>query len=328
MNAEDDGLTDYERQRAENIKRNEQMLKSLGLENDSRKRPRRNPKPKPKPKAKLKVEPQEPLRRSSRNLGVPAPQYSEKVYAELDRWERAESNPKAAKRRRPAPSPSARAADAKPITKFQAKSDVNFARDMDIDVEAFVSNWLGKEMPAFGKACVMSTAAAAVSIGVAEPKDGAAASGVVPRFNKYSGVAEWSNALFLFVNIGGADYANNFLEGGQSITWFGGSRMHPDTKVVKRLLQYGRAAANPTPDTKPHKATPRSTTPTPVPRQSSIVLLCRFQGEPYVCCGRLAYVEHSELEMPLRFVWRLMDADALLAREKGRFLDMLRLEEE
>jgi len=38
-------------------------------------------------------------------------------------------------------------------------------------------------------------------------------------------------------------------------------------------------------------------------------------------------VEHSELEMPLRFVWRLMDADALLAREKGRFLDMLRLEE-
>ncbi len=44
---------------------------------------------------------------------------------------------------------------------------------------------------------------------------------------RYSGVAEWANCVFLWVNIGGKDgYHNAFSEEGRLMTWFGGSRMH------------------------------------------------------------------------------------------------------
>lgn len=52
-----------------------------------------------------------------------------------------------------------------------------------------------------------------------------------PKFNKYSGVAEWSNCMFLWVNIAakGGEYLNDFLDDGRFITWYGGSKMHKGT---------------------------------------------------------------------------------------------------
>lgn len=47
----------------------------------------------------------------------------------------------------------------------------------------------------------------------------------VPKFNKYSGVAEWNNAVFLWVNVDGNTYGNSFYSEGRYITWFGGNRM-------------------------------------------------------------------------------------------------------
>jgi hypothetical protein len=58
--------------------------------------------------------------------------------------------------------------------------------------------------------------------------------GIQPRFNKYSGVCEWNNCAFLWVNIskgGGVNYNNQFNEKGRFITWFGGSKMAQDSGI-------------------------------------------------------------------------------------------------
>jgi len=39
------------------------------------------------------------------------------------------------------------------------------------------------------------------------------------KFSKYSGVVEWRNAVLLWVNVGGRDYANAFADNGQRMTW-------------------------------------------------------------------------------------------------------------
>jgi hypothetical protein len=52
--------------------------------------------------------------------------------------------------------------------------------------------------------------------------------GISPRFSKYSGVLEWKNCVFLWVNLhckNKSQYDNEFFEGGKSFVWFGGSRM-------------------------------------------------------------------------------------------------------
>lgn len=72
---------------------------------------------------------------------------------------------------------------------------------------------LGETIDAYGKAAVMA----------------AANNGIQPRFSKYSGVCEWRNCVFLWVNIMKAackgGYNNTFNEKGRFMTWFGGSKM-------------------------------------------------------------------------------------------------------
>jgi hypothetical protein len=62
----------------------------------------------------------------------------------------------------------------------------------------------------------------------------AANGGKAPKFNKYSGVVEWRNALFIWVNIGfpNNEYSNRFLDGGKLMTWFGGSRMNAGISLL------------------------------------------------------------------------------------------------
>lgn len=53
--------------------------------------------------------------------------------------------------------------------------------------------------------------------------------GQTPKFSKYSGILEWSNCIYLWVNLGGPStpdsYENTFLDNGRSFVWFGGSKM-------------------------------------------------------------------------------------------------------
>lgn len=46
-------------------------------------------------------------------------------------------------------------------------------------------------------------------------------------------------------------------------------------------------------------------------REDAVLLFCRLPKEPYVFCGRLGYDKHWPCERPVRFVWRLLDAERL-----------------
>ena len=46
------------------------------------------------------------------------------------------------------------------------------------------------------------------------------AAGGACTFNKMSGIQEWRNAVFLFVNIASGGYNNVFLKEFQQMTWF------------------------------------------------------------------------------------------------------------
>jgi len=80
-------------------------------------------------------------------------------------------------------------------------------RDLHADVPRLQREWLGRFIPPLGgqvKTAVMQLAVR----------------GVVPKFNKYSGIIEWANAFFLCINIGGDNYRNVFLDDGRRMTWF------------------------------------------------------------------------------------------------------------
>ena len=116
-------------------------------------------------------------------------------------------------------------------------------------------------------------------------------------FNKYCGVQEWQNCIFLWVNLN-SDSPNDFLDNAKQITWFGGSRMHDDSPVIHKLLKHGKDATTKKEDAK-------------------IILWCRrYQPDvkkftPYVCFGRLGYESHIPGSRPLSFVWNLLDYEGL-----------------
>ena len=127
-------------------------------------------------------------------------------------------------------------------------------------------------------------------------------------FNKYCGVQEWSNCVFLWVNLATSDSPNDFLLDGRQITWFGGSRMHDESPVIHKLIQYGQDAMVKKDDSK-------------------IILWCRrYQTEnkkftPYVCLGRLGYESHIPGSSPLSFVWNLLDYGGLKNHEDSAVRD-------
>ena len=89
------------------------------------------------------------------------------------------------------------------------------------------------------------------------------------RFSKYSGVLEWKNCTFLWVNIQpDADYPNKFLDGGKRMTWFGGSLMKKATPVVQRLARADGSNGD------------------------TIILFVRFEKESYVCLGNIRWNPH------------------------------------
>ena len=173
----------------------------------------------------------------------------------------------------------------------------NSVRSIDIDVSKLVigeNGLLGRMVEQFGKDYVINKAFQVAS----SLQDQQRLFGTRLSFNKYCGVQEWGNAIFLWVNLGSKDntVVNNFLNYGKKITWFGGSKMHDDSPVVQKLLKFGKDATK---------------------SESNIVLwIRRYDTEskkftPYICMGRLSYDSHEPRSHPLAFVWNLIDADLL-----------------
>lgn len=132
-------------------------------------------------------------------------------------------------------------------------------------------------------------------------------SGVCPSFNRMSGICEWANCVFLFVNVGGSDYDNLLYFSRSSeprvddlvaedsgaacavMTWFAQPRQDPDTPVLLRMRRS---------DVEP------------------VLVFFRVVGVPeYIFGGRLQYVAHDAAARPLQFWFRLADWQALHASQ-------------
>jgi hypothetical protein len=130
---------------------------------------------------------------------------------------------------------------------------------------------------------------------------GAGSAGGCPGFNKYSGVAEWRNAIFIWVNVpsggsGAEDYPNEFFEDGRYMSWFGGSRMHADSPVVQRLL-----SASSVKDEGARGSDHGCT----------VLLLVRVDTEPYTCLGRVRAQSADLARHPVAVRWELIDRHRL-----------------
>jgi hypothetical protein len=313
-------LSTFERRRIRKIQRNAEKLIALGLDPAGLTTIAIGPKKRLDPEVARKRRPKRkrvaaaPERVSERILGIEAPNY-----ADIDVRE------PAAPRSRPRGLPPRRAARAKPnyaedaIEKAAAPlapraataADLNprSIRNLDVGLDALHSTHLGEVMLPAYKRTVMQNANS---------------DGTMPRFSRMSGIQEWSNAVMLFVNVfvGSGDcYKNVFLDGGRQITWFAQNRQWEGTPVVQRLIHSspdavkgeassdgeegaGSAAAAAADDVAEEEEEEEAT---------PVLLFCREEKQGYVFCGRLRYVAHDPDRLPIRFVWELVDYDALKA---------------
>jgi hypothetical protein len=262
-------LSAYELERQQNILQNNARLKELGLDAPiAPSVPIRRPPA--KRRAPLPAVPIEGVRRSTRQRSVVMP-YS-------DETPLPQSQPaKPAPRTLPYEAPD----DDTPFEGHDDDDDdpdvpatpterpppeVGTARSRRVDVDKVVDAYLGQSVPGPPTKLSVVTAIAGNT-----------------RFSKYSGSLEFKNAVVLWVNIGGNDYRNVFMDGGKRMTWYASPRNDERTPVVQRLLS----------------------------RQEPVLLFCRLPGEPYVCCGRLAYSTHVPRRQPLKFEWELADLPKL-----------------
>jgi hypothetical protein len=135
--------------------------------------------------------------------------------------------------------------------------------------------------------------------------------GHLPRFSKYSGVAPWADGYFLWINVdvdpgtgrSRSEHPNEFLDGGERMTWFGGSTMHPESAVVLGLLQAGRTASSISEGEQQEEQEQDSLAPPP----HSVVVFVREVKRPYACFGRVALDRVDLSRRPVRMTWRFLD---------------------
>jgi hypothetical protein len=163
------------------------------------------------------------------------------------------------------------------------------------DAGAVDVGYLGRTMAQTGKAHVMQECARYRLV------SSSSLSNVVPinssneppiSFNKYSGVQEWGNdVLFLWINLNGpqSDVTNEFPHQGRHVTWYGGSNMHDQTKVIGQLVRVGMHVAEAKTSANRNESSGDSKVHDP-----AIILWCRQYDSsvkafgPYVCLGRLS----------------------------------------
>lgn len=287
--------------REANIARNNEFLANLGLspggetqmskDLDSQKKLRQNKRNKRKNEDNNSAQ-LEPTRRSSRNIGKPAVEYKEKGYinyelldAEVgkrrsnrnsvkqpfdytymdEEWKESDLISKSLNKYL------SKGKDLTPIIKTEA--DPKSSRSLNSEYEQFLNELLCIPLDAPTKAEVMSKS---YSKGT-------------PKFSKYSGVVEWSNCIYLWVNIANenCDYPNEMREDGKLISWFGGSRMHSDTPVVSRL-------------TNPNKK-----------GKDKVLLFVRFDKESYTCLGEVIPKQCFLDTHPISCVWELKNYEEI-----------------
>ena len=205
-------MSEFELKRLDNIKRNEEFLKNIGIE---------SVKPTPlEARVKYRSSPQkrgnsglikafQPSRISLRLLEKPAPTFDESV---IENFSALEDTVRNAKKHKTQSRP--------PIERLPPDPDTSRAINAQLEPMLSTEN-LGFKVSDFGKAYVMAQFNG----------------GLLPRFSKYSGVAEFKNCVILWVNIGKevSDYPNTFSKSGRNINWFGGNKM-TSGKVIFNIM--------------------------------------------------------------------------------------------
>ena len=129
-----------------------------------------------------------------------------------------------------------------------------------------------------------------------------------PKFSKYSGVVEWANCVYLWVNLGSknpGEFINVFTEQGRYMTWYGGSRMHAESPITSRLLPPGTVNTTsiaPAPKIKANK-------------NNKILLFVRLEHEHYICLGPVVATAYNIDTHPIEFTWELQMFEQLKNRD-------------
>jgi hypothetical protein len=312
-----DPLSTYEQVRADNIKRNETFLSEIGID---------SVKFKQGSEAKVKrsrgtkvIIPVDPLtvRRSSRVAALPI-EHTQLSYADVSDNEDVKKGIRYGykqKRKRTEDSTDINGVDANNEelkVKYETKTvlaDNASCREINSNYEIFIgtdsggdlatedstknNNNLGEllENVGFGKAAIMA----------------ASNHNLCPKFSKYSGVVEWKNCVYLWVNLGQSkpgEYINKFTEKGKYMTWYGGSRMHAESPITHRILPPGQVVSS-------------MLDPAPLIKKSKnnlILLFVRLEGEPYCCLGPVKAEKYDIDTHPVAFTWELLLWDKLQNR--------------
>lgn len=268
--AVDDKPSKYELERLANIEHNESVLRSLGLISAPDVNTLRAASP-----ATLGGKPpmpaeEVPRRRSLRLLDASPLNYSEpRLPAKrLRRASVAEDEPAPQSPSRPVIKAESAGRHAPgSATKSPPPGSIKM---IDANVELLDREFVGHLIAPLGtqvKHAVMALAAGKLSV----------------RFNRMSGIQEWRNAVFLFVNIGGDNYQNAFSDGGRLMRWFAQPSQTTSTPVLQRVIA----------------------------RECPVFLFCRLLGHPYRCLGRVQHDKHDASSSPVVFELQLCDYDKL-----------------
>ena len=272
-------LTDYEKLRLENIRKNAEELSKLGL-NLSLLTNVAAGKLKPSKATRISRAIPPRTRWSSRLLGRPAPDYTGiKINGDLDEDDD-EEEMEDLKKTSHSSSKTQRTRTVSTVA--TAPTNPQSCRNLRCAVSHLKETWLGKIIPPLGgqvKKAAMEQACAEGS----------------PTFSRMSGIQEFKDAVCLFINVYGDGYKNVFLNDGLEVTWFAQNRQWEGTPVIQRMINTA-GGVNGEGD---------QVEPTPV------LLFARSKGKGYVYCGQLAYCGHDPERLPIRFVWQLLDVEVL-----------------
>ena len=286
----DSDISDYERLRLANIERNNRYLQVLGLEGGAGVLGSHSRPGKTKTKSVLKL-PSDLVRRSARLAAAESvPVYTE-VSVPVNRLPNAERNePREL---------DGETTSAEILThQRKRKSSVALPREISPDssraIDADLSFLLGDGLG--GYVGENRTKAAVMAI---------ANHGRVPSFSKYSGIAEWRNCLFLWVNYADPknEMQNEFSNKGRNINWYGGSTLHRDSEIIQKLIRFCDETQN-----------------VDSINGKCVLMFLRRPDELYVSLGRLKYASYDLDAHPVTFVFELFDYERL--QRSKRFLEV------
>lgn len=204
-NVDGDNLSAYEQLRIENIKRNEEELRRLGLHLSVL--------------TTLATGKQAPTEETIRRRAVPPrTRWSSRLQGQISPNYRETSSPhsepvqelKTRKRKEGS-------------TKATVSANPKSCKNLNVAVQHLYDTWLGKIIPPQGGQVKKAA------------MDEATANGT-PTFSRMSGIQEFKDGVCLFINVFGEGYKNVFLDSGCRVTWFAQSQQWEGSPVIQRMI--------------------------------------------------------------------------------------------